>query len=131
MYTHVLNTFLFTLFRCFYKFQYIYTQWYSIKPEHSFAYHNSFVPLKEPDEITLQWLERAKDSSTNIWLHLWHAFARIALQLFMTQTDINGFLKRGSMFILSEQQFALLLREGGFDSSRHEGVSTYKYNGDK
>lgn len=98
-------------------------QWYSINTDHPFAYHGSFVPLEEPDDITLQWLEKAKDSSTNIWLHLWHAFARIALQLFMTQTDINGFLKRGSMFILSEQQFALLLKEGGFDSSRHERVS--------
>lgn len=48
-------------------------------------------------------------------MHLWHDLARVALRFFMTQTDINGFLKRGSMFILSEQQFALLLRNAAFN----------------
>lgn len=81
------------------------------------------MPFEEPDDTTLTWLEKAKDCSTNIWLHLWHAVARIALQFFMTQTDINGFLKRGSMFILSEQQFAVLLSHGGFDAGRYERVS--------
>lgn len=52
--------------------------------------------------------------SSNIWLHLWHALARSVLQFFMTQTDINGLLKRGSMFILSEEQFYKLLDAGGF-----------------
>jgi len=71
------------------------------------------VPL-EPDATTVSWLERTKALSANIWTHLWHALARSILQFFMTQTDINGFLKRGSMFILSEEQFRKLLVAGGF-----------------
>uniref|UniRef100_A0A1A9WP77 Large ribosomal subunit protein uL11 n=1 Tax=Glossina brevipalpis TaxID=37001 RepID=A0A1A9WP77_9MUSC len=97
--------------------------WYSVNKEHQFSYHSTFVHLVEPDGNTLMWLEKAKDSSTNIWMHLWHAFARIALQFFMTQTDINGFLKRGSMFILSEQQFALMLSHGGFNTVQYQRLS--------
>ncbi|EDW01902.1 protein-L-histidine N-pros-methyltransferase [Drosophila grimshawi] len=90
-------------------------QWYSLNcselPE---RFQSKFVALKQPDTITIKWLERAKMLSSNIWLHLWHALARSVLQFFMTQTDINGLLKRGSMFILSEDQFYKLLEAGGF-----------------
>lgn len=78
-------------------------------------YGQLFVAFNEPDVGTLRWLERAKNTSTRIWLHLWHDLARMALRFFMTQTDINGFLKRGSMFILSEHQFAQLLQNAGFN----------------
>lgn len=33
----------------------------------------------------------------------------------MTQTDVNGMLKRGSMYILSEEQFQKLLKASGFN----------------
>lgn len=79
------------------------------------AFGQLFVAFNEPDVETLRWLERAKNTATKIWMHLWHDLARMALRFFMTQTDINGFLKRGSMFILSEQQFALLLQRAGFN----------------
>ncbi|ALC42620.1 CG5339 [Drosophila busckii] len=70
-----------------------------------------------PDTTTVRWLERAKMLSSNIWMHLWHALAKSVLQFFMTQTDINGLLKRGSMFILSEEQFYKLLEAGGFPTA--------------
>lgn len=71
----------------------------------------------------MRWLEHAKVLSTNIWLHIWHAVARVVLQFFMTQTDINGYLNRGSMFILSEQQFGRLLISGGFDVESYDTVN--------
>ncbi|XP_030573758.1 methyltransferase-like protein 9 [Drosophila novamexicana] len=89
-------------------------QWYSLNCELPQRFQSKFVALKQPDTTTIRWLERAKMLSSNIWLHLWHALARSVLQIFMTQTDINGLLKRGSMFILSEEQFCKLLEAGGF-----------------
>lgn len=89
-------------------------QWYSLNYELPQKFQSKFIALKQPDVTTIRWLERAKMLSSNIWLHLWHALARSVLQFFMTQTDINGLLKRGSMFILSEEQFYKLLDAGGF-----------------
>lgn len=40
----------------------------------------------------------------------------------MNQTDINGWLKRGSMFILSEVQFRNLLIAGGFRVSNENVI---------
>lgn len=40
----------------------------------------------------------------------------------MNQTDINGWLKRGSMFILSEMQFRNLLIAGGFRVSNENVI---------
>lgn len=37
----------------------------------------------------------------------------------MTQTDVNGVLKRGSMFILSEDQLVTLVTRGGFNMPTH------------
>eukprot|EP00099_Drosophila_melanogaster_P020384 NP_611846.1 uncharacterized protein Dmel_CG5339 [Drosophila melanogaster] len=88
-------------------------KWYCLNHELPPRFQSKFVPL-EPDATTVSWLERTKALSANIWTHLWHALARSILQFFMTQTDINGFLKRGSMFILSEEQFRKLLVAGGF-----------------
>lgn len=58
--------------------------------------------LVEPDPITLKWLEESKAKSADLWLQLWHIFCKTILKLFLTQTCCNGLLKRGSMFILSE-----------------------------
>ncbi|XP_075160919.1 protein-L-histidine N-pros-methyltransferase isoform X1 [Haematobia irritans] len=106
----------------FYLDKYDTKLWYSVNTDPQFAYRTTFVPFEQPDDVTMEWLEHAKNSSTNIYKHIWHALARQFLQFFMTQTDINGFLKRGSMFILSEHQFAILLKEGGFDSQRYDMV---------
>ncbi|BFG05436.1 methyltransferase-like protein 9 [Drosophila madeirensis] len=92
-------------------------RWYSLAHSLPPRFQSKFVPLEQPDSTTVHWLERTKLLSANIWMHLWHALARSILQFFMTQTDINGFLKRGSMFILSEDQFNKLLVAGGFTAS--------------
>ncbi|XP_055917457.1 protein-L-histidine N-pros-methyltransferase [Eupeodes corollae] len=89
--------------------------WYRLVHKLPDNFQSKFVPLDQPDDITVDWLEKAKELSANIWIQLWHTLARTILQFFMTQTDINGFLKRGSMFILSDNQFAKLLKAGNFD----------------
>lgn len=49
-----------------------------------------------------------------MWLQLWFIFAKFWLSIFMNQTDLNGFLSRGSMFILSEDQIVSFLTNSGF-----------------
>uniref|UniRef100_A0A1L8DCG4 Putative methyltransferase-like protein 9 n=1 Tax=Nyssomyia neivai TaxID=330878 RepID=A0A1L8DCG4_9DIPT len=88
--------------------------WYEMpKPLHK-RFQTKFIAFKEPDIITMDWLDKAKFKSSNLWLQVWHIVARLFLGIFMTQTDVNGLLKRGSMFILSEAQFMELLGAGGF-----------------
>lgn len=105
-----------------------------------------FVKIDEPDSTTLKWIHDAKELSGRFWLQIWHLIARLFLGFFMTQTSVNGFvtatmilkilyhipsiiifhfrlLKRGSMFILSDKQFAHLLISGGFpDTSSNKSV---------
>ncbi|XP_037032959.1 methyltransferase-like protein 9 [Bradysia coprophila] len=88
--------------------------WYRLPTELPERFQSKFVQLDEPDDITKVWLDKAKVLSANLWLQIWHIVARLFLATFMTQTDVNGLLKRGSMFILSENQFKDLLTAGGF-----------------
>lgn len=69
------------------------------------------------DDATKKWLDESRDSSSRLWTQIYHVLARLFLGLFMTQTDLNGFLRRGSMFVLSEYQFKQLLTAGGFNQS--------------
>lgn len=73
--------------------------------------------MQNPDEITLKWLEQSKEVSGKLWLQLWHLIAKAFLSVFLTQTDVNGILKRGSMFILSEPQFRYLLVKSGIENA--------------
>jgi hypothetical protein len=43
-----------------------------------------------------------------VLLQLWHSFAKSILSFFYTQTDINGYLGRGSMFVFSQDQGPML-----------------------
>lgn len=89
--------------------------WYRTNQPLPQCFQEKFVPLERPDDITVTWLEKAKHLSANIWLQLWHTIARVFLGFFMTQTDVNGMLKRSSMYILSEEQFQKLLKASGFN----------------
>ncbi|XP_053695725.1 protein-L-histidine N-pros-methyltransferase [Sabethes cyaneus] len=92
------------------------SNWYSLsKPPEKYA--DRFIDMRQPDEITLSWLERSKEISSKLLLQLWHLLAKAILSVFMTQTDVNGLLRRGSMFILSELQFQHLLLKGGTKES--------------
>lgn len=50
-----------------------------------------FVQL-EPDEDTLEFLERSEEKSDWILTQLWHSLAKAFLSFFMTQTSINGWV---------------------------------------
>lgn len=67
------------------------------------------------DGATQKWLDEARETSSKLWTQIYHVLARLFLGLFLTQTDLNGFLRRGSMFVLSEYQFKHLLNAGGFN----------------
>lgn len=66
-------------------------QWYTLSKPLPDQYQSKFFPLEKPDDITLSWLEQAKQLSGNLWLQLWHLTARLFLGFFMTQTSINGY----------------------------------------
>jgi DREV methyltransferase len=65
-------------------------------------YRMKFFDLQEPDAITMHWIQESKTKSSQLWLQIWHIVAKLFLKIFLTQTCCNGLLKRGSMFILSE-----------------------------
>lgn len=78
-----------------------------------FRYRRKFFDLVEPDDLTMKWIEKSKEKSFDLWLQVWHLVAKFFLKIFLTQTCCNGLLKRGSMYILSEQQFGQFLIRGG------------------
>lgn len=71
-------------------------------------YRVKFFDLREPDPITMQWISESKAKSSNMALQIWHIVAKLFLKIFLTQTCSNGLLRRGSMFILSENVSAEL-----------------------
>lgn len=87
-------------------------EWYSL-PKIPGKYRKRFICMRNPDATTLNWIEQSRMDSCKLWLQLWHILAKAFLSVFMTQTDVNGILRRGSMFILSEYQFQTLLFESG------------------
>jgi hypothetical protein len=65
-------------------------------------YRVKFFDLQEPDAITMSWIQESKTKSSQLWLQIWHIVAKLFLKIFLTQTCCNGLLRRGSMYILSE-----------------------------
>ncbi|XP_005102809.1 methyltransferase-like protein 9 [Aplysia californica] len=63
----------------------------------------------EQDEGTDDFLQNCQDKSDQLFTQILYSVARPILNIFMTQTSINGFLNRGSMFIFSKNQFEKLL----------------------
>ncbi|XP_023012348.1 protein-L-histidine N-pros-methyltransferase [Leptinotarsa decemlineata] len=70
---------------------------------------SKFVQL-DPDQDTLDFLEESEKKSDWILTQMWHSLAKLFLGWFMTQTSINGWLQRGSMFVLSQSHFRKILR---------------------
>ncbi|KAG7296217.1 hypothetical protein JYU34_021327 [Plutella xylostella] len=73
------------------------------------------VELKEkfvqlgPDEETKEFLSASIDKSSWVWTQIWYLLAKAVLRRFWSITDINGWLGRGSMFVLSSAQATRLL----------------------
>ncbi|XP_019766969.1 protein-L-histidine N-pros-methyltransferase isoform X1 [Dendroctonus ponderosae] len=68
----------------------------------------TFVQL-DPDQDTISFLEEAERKSQWVLTQLWHTVVKMFLGWFMTQTSINGWLQRGSMFVVSRPQLLKLL----------------------
>ncbi|XP_072390812.1 protein-L-histidine N-pros-methyltransferase isoform X1 [Diabrotica undecimpunctata] len=67
-----------------------------------------FVQLG-PDQDTIDFLEQSEKKSDWLFMQLWHSLVKLFLGVFMTQTSINGWLQRGSMFVVSQPQVRKLL----------------------
>lgn len=91
------------------------SSWYAVQTSRlTPALADKFVQLDDDPE-TRAFLEQAVDKADSIFLQMWHNLAKSFLSLFYSQTDINGYLGRGSMFVLSKEQFRKLTAHGGVD----------------
>merc|ERR1719220_3451891 len=68
---------------------------------------SKFVQLSE-DEATSAFIKHSFEQSDWLFTQLYYNFAKSVLSWFYCQTDINGILARGSMFVFSKEQFLLL-----------------------
>merc|ERR1719403_31367 len=68
---------------------------------------SKFVQLSE-DEATSAFIKHSFEQSDWLFTQLYYNFAKSLLSRFYCQTDINGILARGSMFVFSKEQFLLL-----------------------
>ena len=90
------------------------THWYSVQASRLTPdLMAKFVLMSAEDEGTQHFIRSAVDKSDSVFLQLWHNLAKSFLSFFYSQTDINGYLGRGSMFVLSQEQFVRLMAHGG------------------
>ncbi|XP_018569742.1 methyltransferase-like protein 9 [Anoplophora glabripennis] len=70
---------------------------------------SKFVQLG-PDQDTINFLEQSERKSDWVLTQIWHSLVKALLGWFMTQTSINGWLQRGSMFVISQPQLRKLFK---------------------
>ncbi|XP_068618455.1 protein-L-histidine N-pros-methyltransferase isoform X2 [Battus philenor] len=89
------------------------TEWYRVdKSKLGEELQKKFVQL-HPDEETKEFLSASIDKSSWVWTQIWYLLAKAVLKHFWSITDINGWLGRGSMFVVSGAQAQKL-----FDAAR-------------
>ncbi|KAI0234730.1 Methyltransferase-like protein 9 [Lamellibrachia satsuma] len=85
------------------------THWYALEtnslPE---ELQKKFLQCDE-DEETKTFLTNCYEKAEWIFTQLYHSLARSVLSWFMSSTSVNGFLRRGSMFVFSKAQVEGLL----------------------
>lgn len=81
----------------------------------------TFVQMDSDDE-TKRFIVQSVEKSDQLLTQMWHNLAKMVLKRFFgyTQTDINGYLQRGSMFVMSTQQFVRLREKAGIESNVEE-----------
>ncbi len=90
-------------------------RWYRVEADRigSAELRDKFVRGEE-DEETRSFVERSVDKSGWLFTQLWHNLAKGVLTLLgYSQTDANGMLGRGSMFVISERHLLQMLRAAG------------------
>ncbi|XP_060802580.1 protein-L-histidine N-pros-methyltransferase isoform X2 [Amyelois transitella] len=92
-------------------------EWYRVEQNGlSPELKKKFVQL-HPDEETKEFLSSSIDKSSWVWTQIWYLLAKAVLRHFWSITDINGWLGRGSMFVLSEAQARLMLQAAKWSGS--------------
>ena len=62
------------------------------------------------DHETKEFIKSAIVQADSWLLQTWYNVAKAVMSWFyLTQTDMNGYLQRGTMFVISTEQFKLLL----------------------
>ncbi|KAI9557452.1 hypothetical protein GHT06_017280 [Daphnia sinensis] len=85
------------------------TKWYKVNVEALEPEADElFLELDSADAETQVFLERCQERSDAVFTQLFHLVARTLLAPFVSQTSINGILRRGSMFVISDRQFRKL-----------------------
>ena len=81
-------------------------QWYRVDLDNisSVTIRSKFVQL-DVDEETKSFIDHSVAQSDWFLTQLWYNVAKSFLSWFYCQTDINGILQRGSMFVFSREQF--------------------------
>ena len=66
--------------------------------------------LNKKDEETKEFIKSSVAQADSWLLQTWYNIAKSIMSWFyLTQTDMNGYLQRGTMFVISTEQFKLLL----------------------
>ena len=82
--------------------------WYSVNLDKmDSSLRSKFVQL-DADSDTETFIEQSVLQSDFLLTQLWYNVAKSFLSWFYCQTDINGMLSRGSMFVFSKAQFVKL-----------------------
>ena len=80
---------------------------------------SQYFALSE-DEETKAFIEASIAQSDSWLIQSWYNLAKTVLSWFSyTQTDMNGILQRGSMFVLSTRQFQMLVEQSQVELKDH------------
>jgi len=96
--------------------------WYSVDVSKS----NSDLQLKYvemfEDEETKEFIKSSIAQADSWLLQTWYNIAKSIMSWFyLTQTDMNGYLQRGTMFVISTEQFKLLLSHANIHLDGNNG----------
>ena len=91
--------------------------WYALKSMSTYPdVQSKFIQMYE-DAETKAFLQQSVAQADSWVLQSWYTICKSFMSLFSySQTDMNAILQRGSMFVISTEQFELLLNHGGITS---------------
>jgi len=69
----------------------------------------SKLVVLDADADTQEFIRTSVEKSDSLLTQTWHSLAKSVMKWFYSQTDINGYLQRGSMFVFSKEQFNTLM----------------------
>lgn len=85
-------------------------KWYQCSPDMLEEKVRSLFVQSHLDTETQAFLNRSVEKSSWLFTQLYHSLFSTIFSPVISRTSINGFLGRGSMFVISKEQFQRLLR---------------------